>query len=268
MHDDKTKMSVKEMKAYLKKYKKVHGKSISKMCKEEMMKLLHVVKQHEMMSSMPEKDFEKHVEDMKKMRSLVAGTKGVKEEKKAEPKMVRAKAVPKSHVVRVASEPHIAPIMKSSIIQKGEDEDIRYALGKPVKVEKFVVEKELTKALSPEKKSKKKAVSMGETTEHEDVEPKKKRVLTAEHLAKMRAGRAMKMAETSDPSPQREEPKKEEPKKKRVLTPEHLAKMKAGREAKKMAVEGMIKSPAGGAEASSKRMFEKLGARASELKNM
>jgi len=254
-------MKVKELKALLKECKKVHGKSVSKMTKPEMVKLAGVMKEHKKMASMPEKEFEKHVEDMKKMRSLVSGTK---EEKK----MVRAKHVPKAHVVRVASEPHIAPIMKSSIIQKGEDEDIRYALGKPVKVEKFVVEKELTKALSPEKKSKKKAVSMGETTEHEDVEPKKKRVLTAEHLAKMRAGRAMKMAETSDPSPQREEPKKEEPKKKRVLTPEHLAKMKAGREAKKMAVEGMIKSPAGGAEASSKRMFEKLGARASELKNM
>ena len=227
MQDDKTKMSMKEMKAYLKKYKKVHGKSISKMCKEEMMKLLKVVKQHEMMTNMPEKDFEKHVEDMKKMRSLMSSKPA---EKKPEPKMVKAKSVPKPHVVRVASEPHIAPIMKSSIIQKGEDEDIRYALGKPVKVEKFVVEKELTKALSPEKKSKKKAkaVSMGETTEHEDVVPKKKRVLTAEHLAKMREGRAMKMSETSDPSP----PKAPE-KPKRVLTPEHLAKMKAGREAKK-----------------------------------
>jgi hypothetical protein len=254
-------MSAKEMKAYLKKYKKVHGKSISKMCKEEMMKLLHVVKQHEVMSSMPEKDFEKHVADMKKMRSIMSSKP---EAKKPEPKMVRAKSVPKPHVVRVASEPHIAPIMKSSIIQKGEDEDIRYALGKPVKVEKFVVEKELTKALSPEKKSKKKAVSMGETTEHEDVEPKKKRTLSAEHLAKMRAGRAMKMAETSDPGAPMVAPVAEA-KKKRVLSPEHLAKMKAGREAKKVAVEGMIKSPAGGAEASSKRMFERLGARASEM---
>jgi hypothetical protein len=201
---------MKEMKEYLKKYKKVHGKSISKMCKEEMMKLLKVVKQHEMMTSMPEKEFEKHVEDMKKMRSLMSSKPEKAEAKKPEAKkMVRAKVVPKAHVVkiakeepktvRVASEPHIAPIMKSSIIQKGEDEDIRYALGKPVKIEKFEVEKELTKALSPEKKEapEKKKKVRGETlvihdsaTEHEDVEPKRaKRVLTAEHLAKMREGR-------------------------------------------------------------------------------
>lgn len=216
--EDHSKMSVKQLKTLLKECKKVHGKSVTKMSKPEMVKLAGVMKEHKKMASMPEKDFEKHVADMRKMRGLQVAP-------------VRAKSAPKPHVVRVASEPHIAPIMKSSIIQKGEDEDIRYALGKPVKVEKFVVEKELTKAMSPEKKVKKKAVSMGETTEHEDVEPKKKRVLTAEHLAKMREGRAKAMAETSDPGAPA--PPVAEAKKKRVLTPEHLAKMKAGREAKK-----------------------------------
>jgi hypothetical protein len=244
MKDDQSKMSVKEMKAYLKKYKKVHGKSISKLCKEEMMKLLQVVKQHEMMSSMPEKEFEKHVEDMKKMRSIVSSKPA---EKKEEKKMVRAKSVPKAHVVRVAKEPRIAPEMKAEVIQRGEDQDIRYALGKPIKVEKFVVEKELTKALSPEKKAKGKTLVIHDSaTEHEGEAPKKaKRVLTAEHLAKMREGREKARLEKAGEKAIEKEIKK--------------ARKAEERELMKLA------KPEAGAEASSKRMFERIGARASEM---
>jgi hypothetical protein len=62
-------------------------------------------------------------------------------------------------------------------------------------------------------------------------EVKPKRALSAEHLAKLKAGReaakAKKLAAAPEPLPVAE------PKPKRTLSPEHLAKLKAGREAAK-----------------------------------
>ena len=72
-------------------------------------------------------------------------------------------------------------------------------------------------------------------------EPKPKRTLSPEHLAKLKAGRELKkllqlaaaeMEKEVLPAPVAE-PVLPEPKPKRTLSPEHLAKLKAGREAAK-----------------------------------
>ena len=67
--------------------------------------------------------------------------------------------------------------------------------------------------------------------EAKPTEAKPKRALSAEHLAKLKAGReaakAKKLAAAPEPLPVAE------PKPKRTLSPEHLAKLKAGREAAK-----------------------------------
>jgi len=233
--DDHCKMKVKELKELLKKCKKVHGKSVSKMSKPEMVKLAGVMKEHKKMASLPSKEFEKHVEEMRKMRALhldgdikhdekkehrmKADVKHDKKEKKevssqAKPHMkdkeVHAKPKTKEKEVHakpktkekgiqaerkkgeMGSQAHIAPIMKSQIIQAGEDDDIKYAFGKPVKVEKFTVEKELKDAMTSTS------------------EPKAKRVLSAEHLAKMKAGREAKKAERADERAIEKETKKAE----------------------------------------------------------
>jgi hypothetical protein len=76
-----------------------------------------------------------------------------------------------------------------------------------------------------------------EGAEGEEAKPKK--VLTPEHLAKMKAGReAAKAAKAAaaagaEPAPLSDSEAEKAEKPKRVLTPEHLAKLKAGREAAK-----------------------------------
>lgn len=167
------KPSIAEMKAYLKKYKSVHGKPISKMSKAEMEALSHVVKQHEKMASMPEHEFEKHVSEMKKMRDM----HGKKEEmskaeknKSSEAQMMHRKAFAdwvKSGKKVSFSEfkggmPHDKTEekkeKKAEVVQK--DAEPRVALGrKPLSRDKKEqkVEKELVEDLSPEKKSKKKS---------------------------------------------------------------------------------------------------------------
>jgi hypothetical protein len=184
--------TIAEMKAYLKKYKSVHGKPISKMSKTDMEALSHVVKQHEKMASMPEHEFEKHVAEMKKMRDHVKG--GV--EKKEKPMEKKHEEKPMEKKVRKSSESQMAhrkafaewaksgkkitfsefkaehgekhskhekkPVekekpmeKKAEVVQKDEEEDLRVALGrKPRKVEKFVVEKELVEDLSSKSKKK------------------------------------------------------------------------------------------------------------------
>jgi len=184
-----------EMKAYLKKYKSVHGKPLSKMSKAEMEALSHVVKQHEKMASMPEHEFEKHVAEMKKMRDHLKGgekhdMKDMKHEKKemkadekkekkagSEGQMMHRKLFSEwaksgkkitfaefkaehGGMPKEMKEARIAPKMKAEVVQKDEEEDLRVALGrKPRKVKKFVVEKELVEDLSSsgrESKSEKK----------------------------------------------------------------------------------------------------------------
>jgi hypothetical protein len=88
-----------------------------------------------------------------------------------------------------------------------------------------------------ERKAERKAKKLVETVLPEPVlvvelaEVKPKRALSAEHLAKLKAGReaakAKKLAAAPEPLPVAE------PKPKRTLSPEHLAKLKAGREAAK-----------------------------------
>uniref|UniRef100_A0A6C0K6T9 Uncharacterized protein n=1 Tax=viral metagenome TaxID=1070528 RepID=A0A6C0K6T9_9ZZZZ len=91
------------------------------------------------------------------------------------------------------------------------------------------------KARVAERKAEREAKNLAEPVLPEPVlvvelaEVKPKRTLSAEHLAKLKAGReaakAKKLAASPEPEP--------EPKPKRTLSPEHLAKLKAGREAAK-----------------------------------
>jgi hypothetical protein len=93
------------------------------------------------------------------------------------------------------------------------------------------------KAKVAERKAEREAKNLAEPVLPEPVlvveldEVKPKRTLSAEHLAKLKAGReaakAKKLAASPEPLPVAE------PKPKRTLSPEHLAKLKAGREAAK-----------------------------------
>jgi hypothetical protein len=93
------------------------------------------------------------------------------------------------------------------------------------------------KARVAERKAEREAKNLAEPVLPEPVlvvelaEVKPKRTLSAEHLAKLKAGReaakAKKLAASPEPLPVAE------PKPKRTLSPEHLAKLKAGREAAK-----------------------------------
>lgn len=157
------KPSMAEMKAYLKKYKSVHGKPISKMSKAEMEALSHVVKQHEKMASMPEHEFEKHVAEMKKMRDMHGKKEMPKAEKEvrksSEAQMMHRKAFAdwvKSGKKVSFSEfkggmPHDKTEEKkvAEVVQK--DAEPRVAFGRLPRDKK---EQEL---VSPEKKSKKKS---------------------------------------------------------------------------------------------------------------
>ena len=176
-----SKMSVKELKAFVKMYKKVHKTPFSKMKKPELVALAGRVSKGEVhkkeASDAPAapKAPRAATEKQKAHRALFgawvkaktgkpfsefkaghheAAPAAPKKEKKAKaeaPKAEAPKAAPKKKAKDLGATPSPAPKMKVEVIQKAADKELVTAMGGKAKAKKFVVEKELTEALSPKK---------------------------------------------------------------------------------------------------------------------
>lgn len=173
---DMSHMTDKELKAHLRLHKHIHGQPMNKMDRPGMVAVAERLKHHQLMASLPESDFEKHMKEIKKMRA--------KAEPKAEAKVpVEGNETTTAQVKKAASpaqvahrqlfaeyaksksklpfsefkKGHLHPEMKASVVEKAEMKDLTSAMGAKSKAKKFVVEKALTDAMgtSSDKKSKK-----------------------------------------------------------------------------------------------------------------
>jgi len=194
---DVSKLSLKELKAYVRLYKKVHCLPFAKLKKAELVSLARRIQGHEEVAHMSDEHFTKHQEEMKKVREMVHSSKA--KSKEADKLMKESDKV--GITKRPASEKQLAhrklfgeykkaksgmsfaefKASRSAPAKKGRKAKAK-DLGAPtpvepkmkvVEVEKKAV-KELVKAVEPEKK---------------------KRVLSDEHKAKMKAGREKARAE-------------------------------------------------------------------------
>jgi len=175
-----SKMSVKQLKAFVKMYKKVHKTPFSKMKKPELVALAEKVSKGEVhhKKEAPEhaaaapKAARAATDKQKAHRALFGAwvkaktgkpfsefkgghsapaeapkkEKKAKAEPKAEPKAKAPKA-PKD----LGAKPSPAPKMKVEVIQKAVEKELVDAMGGKAKAKKFVVAKELTEAMGGKK---------------------------------------------------------------------------------------------------------------------
>jgi hypothetical protein len=170
-----SKMSVKQLKEFVKMYKKVHKTPFSKMKKPELVALAERVCKGESIKkeAAPEhaaapKAARVATEKQKAHRALFgawvkaktgkpfsefkggssAPAEAPKKEKKAK---AEAKAEPKAPK-DLGAKPSPAPKMKVEVIQKAVEKELVDAMGGKAKAKKFVVAKELTEAMGGKKK--------------------------------------------------------------------------------------------------------------------
>lgn len=168
---DMSHMTDKELKAHLRLHKNVHGMSVNKLDRPSMVAVAERLKHHNLMANLSDSDFEKHMKEIKKLRAKAVPKEAAAAEE-AKPEKVKKAATPaqiahrqlfaqyaKSRSSLPFSEfkkGHLHPEMKASVVEKAELKDLTSSLGAKSKAKKFVVEKELTEAMSPEKKKSKK----------------------------------------------------------------------------------------------------------------
>jgi hypothetical protein len=204
---DVSKLSLKELKAYVRLYKKVHCLPFAKLKKAELVSLARRIQGHEELAHMSEEHFTKHQEEMKKVREMVHASKA--KSKEADKLMKESDKV--GITKRPASEKQLAHRKLFAEYRKAKS-------GKSFaefKASHHSAKKEPKKA-KPGAKQFKKKVDLGAPTPVEptmkvvelekkavkalvkaDEPEKKKRVLSEEHKAKMKAGREKARAEKS-----------------------------------------------------------------------
>jgi len=222
MHDV-SKMSVKELKAYIRLYKKVHCMPYAKLEKPALVSLAERIRDSEKMAHMTDEAFEEHMAEMKDKRDVMMVQKGLKKQVKQLHKTV--KKVEKKHgegekgeeirklkkgIEEVADklQVHKRQLTAEHLAKMKAGREAK-KLGAPLPVEPVM------KVVKMEKKAEE-ALMKGMVPE------KKKRVLSAEHLAKMKAGREAKKAKKQEEARERRSP----------AVKETMAKMEAKRKAK------------------------------------
>jgi hypothetical protein len=198
---DVSKLSLKELKAYVRLYKKVHCLPFAKLKKAELVSLARRIQGHEELAHMSEEHFTKHQEEMKKVREMIHSSKA--KSKEADKLMKESDKV--GITKRPASEKQLAHRKLFGEYKKAKS-GMSFA---EFKASRSAPAKKEPKKAKPGAKQFKKKVDVGAPT---PVEPTMK-VVEVEKKAVKALVKAV-------------EPEK----KKRVLSPEHLAKMKAGRE--------------------------------------
>jgi len=170
-----SKMSVKQLKEFVKMYKKVHKTPFSKMKKPELVALAERVSKGEVhkKEAAPDaapaapKAARASTEKQKAHRALFsawmkaktgkpfsefkAGQGSAAKIEAAAPAPAPKKAPKEKKVKDLGAKPSPAPKMKVEVIQKAADKELVDAMGGKAKAKPFVVDKELTDALSPKK---------------------------------------------------------------------------------------------------------------------
>jgi len=146
---DAAKMSVKELKAYLRLHKKTHCVPFSKLKKPELVALAHSV--HSKHGETHKEESHKKIETAKPVRKASPAQIAHRE---AFAKFAKAKKSGLAMSFADFKKDHLHPEMKASVVEKAEMKELTTALGEKTKAKPFVVEKELTAALSPEKPKK------------------------------------------------------------------------------------------------------------------
>lgn len=198
---DVSKLSLKELKAYVRLYKKVHCLPFAKLKKAELVSLARRIQGHEELAHMSDEHFDKHQEEMKKVREMVHSSKA--KSKEADKLMKQSDKV--GITKKPASEKQLAHRKLFGEYRKAKSgmsfAEFKASKSAPAKAPKV-----------SQRDRKAKAKDLGAST---PVEPKMK-------VVEMEKKAVKELVKAVEPE-----------KKKRVLSPEHLAKMKAGREAKK-----------------------------------